>query len=164
MFLFAVGNSTLIFALLENKQLFTDLKENTDKWTDNYSTSYQQQKDLFVKQLQRHLQKIMKILQYLTNEILNEEIFKGTSTRTTNSQLILDEKTVLKYLKTISLVGIVTSHEGPISIRRFKMSEDIAYWLTSFLYGLIYIHSDEFSVWPMTHVKLFTVRVLSLDT
>ena len=144
--------------------MFTDLKDKIEKWTDTYSTSDLQQKDLFAKQFQRQLQEIVKILQYLTNEILKEEVFKGTLTKTTNSQLILDEKTVLKYLKTISLVGIVTSHEGPISIRRFKMSEDIAYWLTSFLYGLIYIHSDEFSVWPMTHVKLFTVRVLSLDT
>jgi len=171
---FLVGDSNFIYTLIKKKYQFKQLMEGLQKEqrptgdakpvdsnrepssvdsNQGPSSVDSSQERQYPAAFEQALQPIMHVLEYLTKQIVKVHVPpNGTS------ELSLDEKAIKPVLSSVSLVGVLSPIEKPISIRRFKMSQDIANWLTSFLYGLIYIHSDQPTLWTAARIKLFTVK------
>ncbi|TPX68378.1 hypothetical protein SpCBS45565_g03187 [Spizellomyces sp. 'palustris'] len=81
---------------------------------------------------------------------------------------INDDKTVLEYLQSGTLVGLLPVPH-PIYTRRFHYSDAIRIWFTSYLWGRVFTTSNGMGageaarmcppIWTGTQIKLFVVKV-----
>jgi hypothetical protein len=70
----------------------------------------------------------------------------------------VDEEVVLKYLKNTTLVGLLPVPHT-IIVRTFKSTPQIDTFLTTFLWGLIYLQSLNPPLFDSDHINLFKVNV-----
>ena len=151
-------NAQFVYTLLRKRQFISSFNEFT--FLDYQQSILQTKKQNVIPineeqfdQIQQEIHNVMKLLLDVLG-VLGPEVSKLCPADENDA---CDEQVILSYLQRRTLVGLIPLPK-PISIRKFRMSNEIASWLTSFLYGVIYLHNSYPSIWYGTNVKLFTVK------
>jgi hypothetical protein len=161
-------NSQLVYTLLRKRQIFSTL--GNFKFSDYQAilqTMQKQSNSSFYtpldsaqfEQINHEARVTMKLVLDVL-DVLGPEISKLCPEDENDA---CDDQVILDYLQRRTLVGLIPLPR-PISIRKFRMSSEISLWLTSFLYGIIYLHNSFPAIWYGTEVKLFTVKTLASST
>lgn len=166
------GNFNLIYAIIRRKNLFLSLhqmelktieaklpkaiteKEKTmEDSPDSASTAAHLTEAEFatIKSLLN-----LDTIAYLIN-LLQPEIEK------LSQDGLIEDDIIIQYLKASTLIGLLPLPK-PISVRKYQSNDAVNIWITSFLYGTLYLHASSPSVWAGTRVNLFHVKTLSSDT
>jgi hypothetical protein len=155
-------NSQLVYAMMRKRGILGMLSIPYETYKTMMDTVEKQGKSINLltedqySQVQREVQAAMKLVMDVM-DVLGPEVAKLCPVDENDA---CDEQAILTFLQRRTLVGLIPLPK-PISIRKFRMSGEIATWLTSFLYGVIYLHSGVPPIWYGTDVKLFTVKSAS---
>ena len=74
-----------------------------------------------------------------------------------NSSLILASLQLLQHLQRFSLKGLIPNMPK-ILVTTYKGNDSIDTWLISYLWGLIFVFAQEYSVYDHRRFKLFTIN------
>lgn len=140
------ANSQLVYTFLRRKHVFYSISKFS---FENYNSMVQSRKNtnsvtltedqfVSVKHELAHLSLLLDVLNSLYQDV--EKLCPE------DENDACDEQAILSCLQRRTLVGLIPLPK-PISIRKFRMSVEIASWLTSFLYGVIYLHNQFPPIW-----------------
>lgn len=76
-----------------------------------------------------------------------------------NEDGITDERQIIQFLKEITLVGLLPVPH-PILVRRYQPNEATTTWLTSYIWGIIYLRNSNPPLWIASKITLFQIKIL----
>jgi hypothetical protein len=149
------GNVQLIYSILRKKEIFSELSGKTDleaiiellKKKENKFIPTQEWLDSWKPKLP--LATIMTLLKILIPEVEDLCVKGGSNT----------EEDILLYLKKTTLVGLLPVPHT-IVIRTFASNAMIDSFITTYLWGLIYLRSQYPPVFDAKAIRLFRVNIL----
>ena len=71
----------------------------------------------------------------------------------------VDEDAVVRFLKDTTMVGLLPVPH-PIVTRRYQPNQYTSLWFTTFLWGVVFLRSQELPVFDADRVKLFSVTIV----
>ncbi|GBG25396.1 Protein HID1 [Hondaea fermentalgiana] len=93
-------------------------------------------------------------------EALADEGRESSTSSSSSTIGLLDERKVLDFLRETTLVGLLPVPH-PIVIRRYQANQYTTLWFTTYTWGVIFLRNQQVPLWDGRAIKLFAINLVS---
>lgn len=166
-----LGNQQLVYAIIQNKQVFyrlQDLKLSSTQRRESSSASdiiEDQQSGEALSETpgfvptEEWLKSWKKKLPLATSLRLLQHLVPQLEAAIEKAGGHLEEEAILYFLRATTMVGLLPVPH-PIVIRKYQINQYTHLWFTTFTWGVIFLRNQVLPLFDGTSITLFTISVL----